>query len=192
MSLVDLLSDELTFVEAPIAGAPGKVRMSMLNADEGRGVRSVLVAFPDGWRREATGTQPAGEELVVVRGALTLSGHEAAPGRYLHVTPRALRSNTFTADGTRAVVWFTGAGGGWVEGDELAAGTATLSQVVEGFVRIPLEGLHGRVEHLASPAGTTFDQDVEIVWFDQAKYARLVAGETTPDVPGPALVRFLD
>ncbi|MFC6152359.1 hypothetical protein [Nocardioides yefusunii] len=192
MSVVDLLSEDLTFVEAAIAGAPGKVRMSMLNVDEARGIRSVLVAFPDGWRREATGTQPAGEELVVVRGALTLSGNEAAPGRFLHVTPRALRSNTFTAVGTRAVVWFTGAGGGWVEGDELVAGTVTLTEVGDGFVREPVEGLHGRVEFDAFVSGKVFDTDVEVVWFESASYAKVAAGQTVPPVAGPALVRVLD
>lgn len=192
MSVVDLLSDELAFVEAPIAGAPGKVRMSMLNVDEARGVRSVLVAFPDGWRREAVGTQPAGEELVVVRGALTLSGLTAEPGKLLHVTPRALRSGTSTQDCTRAVVWFTGAGGGWVEGDELVAGTATLDALADGFVREPVEGLHGRVEHRSGVAGASFTQDVEVVWFETAQYARVGSGDAVPDVDGPAAVRFLD
>lgn len=191
-TVIDLLSDDPTFVEAPIAGAEGKVRMSMLNVDEDRGIRSVLVAFPDGWRRDATGNQPAGEELVVVRGALSLSGNEAAPGRFLHVTPRALRSDTFTADGTRAVVWFTGQGGGWVEGDSLVEGTVTLTELSDGFVRKPVAGLHGQVEYAAFVSGCVFENDVEIVWIDSAKYAKVAAGQTVPPVAGPALVRQLD
>lgn len=192
MTLIDLTSDDLAWFEAAIAGADLKARMSMLNSDEARGVRTVLVAFPDGWRRDAVGTQPAGEEMVTLTGALTVSGVTARPGQLLVITPRALRADTSTLDGTRAVVWFTGAAGGWVDGEDLVQGTSTLIDLAPGFVREPAEGLHGRIELRDDVAGAVLDQDVEVVWFESQTYAVVPAGEPVPQGEGRALVRFLD
>lgn len=192
MSLVDLTADDLTFFEAQIAGSELRAEMAMLHQDAEREVRTVLVRFPDGWRRDAVGTQPAGEEMVCLAGALTVSGITAAPGTFLVLTPRALRAATSTADGTRAVVWFTGAGGGWVDGDELVSGTATLFDLEPGFVRGATDGVRGRVELREQVAGETFEGDVEVVWFEQQAYAFVSAGEPSPRGEGRALVRFLD
>lgn len=192
MTLVDLTSEELTWFEAAIAGAELKARMCMLHSDESRGVRTVLVAFPDGWRRDAVGTQPAGEEMVTLTGALSVSGVTARPGQYLVITPRALRSDTSTADGTRAVVMFTGAAGGWVDGEELVSGTRTLHDLADGFVRESTEGLHGRVELRDAVAGEVLDTDVEVIWFESQAYAVVPAGTAVPAGQGRALVRFLD
>ena len=192
MTLVDLTSDDLSWFEAQIAGAELKARMTMLHSDAERGVRTVLVAFPDGWRRDAIGTQPAGEEMICLTGALTVTGITATPGNFLTITPRALRSATSTEDGTRAVVWFTGEGGGWVDGKELVSGTATLSVLDEGFVRQPQEGLRGRVELQQDVSGRTFEVDVEVVWPDGQQYAYVPAGQSVPEASGRALVRFLD
>lgn len=192
MTLVDLTSEDLTWFEAQIAGAELKASMSMLHQDAEREVRTVVVRFPEGWRRDAVGTQPAGEEMVCLSGALTVSGITATPGTFLVITPRALRSATSTTDGTRAVVWFTGAGGGWVDGEELVSGTATLVELAAGYVREAQEGLRGHVELRDQVAGETFDTDVEVVWFEQQAYAHVPAGESVPAGEGRALVRFLD
>ncbi|GGD25068.1 hypothetical protein [Nocardioides daphniae] len=192
MTLVDLSSETLSWFEAAIAGADLEARMSMLHVDEGRGVRTVLVDFPDGWRRDAVGTQPAGEEMVTLSGALHVAGKRAVPGHYLVITPRALRADTWTEDGTRAVVMFTGAGGGWVDGEELVTGSSTLTALEPGFVREPVEGLHGRVELRDDVAGAVLDQDVEVVWFESQAYAVVPAGEAVPAGANRALVRFLD
>lgn len=191
MSTVDLTSSELAWFEAAIAGADLKARMTMLNQDEARGIRTVLVEFPAGWRRDAVGTQPAGEEMVPLSGALSVSGVTAEPGHFLVITPRALRSATSTVDGTRALVWFSGPGGGWVDGEDLVTGTLNLHQPGAGFVRTETEGLHGRVELRDDVAGTVLDQDAEIVWPAESTYAVVRAGETVPSVSGSALVRLL-
>lgn len=192
MTLVDLTAGDHSWFEAQIAGAELKASMTMLHQDPDRGVRTVLVAFPDGWRRDAVGTQPAGEEMVCLDGALTVSGITATPGTFLVITPRALRAATSTNDGTRAVVWFTGAGGGWVDGEELVTGTATLFDLAPGFVRAPQGGVRGRVELREQLSGDSFGTDVEVVWFESRAYAFVPAGECTPAGEGRALVRFLD
>lgn len=191
MSTVDLTSPDLAWFEAAIAGAELKARMAMLNQDEERGIRTVLVEFPSGWRRDAVGTQPAGEEMIPLSGALSISGVTANPGQFLVITPRALRSATSTVDGTRAVVWFSGPGGGWVDGEELVSGTLDLHEPTTGFVRTEAEGLHGRVEVRDDVSGTTLAQDAEIVWPEADTYALVTAGETVPTVSGPAYIRLL-
>ena len=191
MSTVDLTSADLAWFEASIAGAEKKARMSMLRQDEARGVRTVLVEFPHGWRRDAVGTQPAGEEMVPLSGALSISGVTVSPGQFLVITPRALRSATSTVDGTRAVVWFSGPGGGWADGEELVTGTLEVHDPAHGFVREETDGLHGRVEVRDDVAGAVLDQDVEVVWPGENTYAVVAAGDPVPSVAGSALVRFL-
>lgn len=191
MSPTDLTSPELRWFEAAIAGADLKARMCMLHEDADRGVRTVLVEFPDGWRRDAVGTQPAAEEMVPLSGSLSISGVTAKPGQLLVIQPRALRSATSTTDGTRAVVFFTGAGGGWVDGEELVAGSMSLHELGPALLRGPGPGFAGLVEWRAEVAGGKFFADTEIVWTESQQYAFVPAGEPAPAGEGPAVVRIL-
>ena len=43
------------WIDHAIAGSDRPARLSMLRADAERGTRTVLVGFPDGWRRDADG-----------------------------------------------------------------------------------------------------------------------------------------
>lgn len=192
MSIVDLASDQHEWLEASIAGAEGTVRMYPLHVDLQRGTRAVLLAFPDGWARPASGTQPAGEELVPLAGGLTMSGHHVGVGEVLVVTPRALRAATSSEDGTRAVVFYSGSGGGWVEGDSLAAGTIDVRPLTEGSVREKTDGLVGRLELLPEVPEDGFDVDVEVVWLQSQQYAVIPRRGLPPQIEGEALVRFLD
>ncbi|WP_110241509.1 hypothetical protein [Nocardioides gilvus] len=191
MIVVDLTSDDLTWFEASIAGAELPARMSMLHQDADRGVRSVLVDFPDGWRRDAVGTQPAAEEMLPLSGSLSISGVTASPGQLLVIEPRALRAATSTTDGTRAVVFFTGAGGGWMDGEELVTGEKSLHDLGEGLVRGPRPGFAGLLEWRDEVRGATFFADAEVVWVQAQQYAFVPAGQRVPDVAGAAVVRIL-
>ncbi|GGD25072.1 hypothetical protein [Nocardioides daphniae] len=192
MSIVDLASDHHEWLEASIAGADLPARMYPLHVDLQRGTRTVLLTFPDGWNRPATGTQPAGEELVPLSGGLTMSGQRVGVGEVLVVTPRVLRSATASEPGTRAVVFYTGSGGGWVDGDSLEAGTVSTRTLGEGVVREPVDGLAGRLELVPEVPEDGFDQDVEVVWLQSQQYAVVPRRGLPPQVEGPALVRFLD
>lgn len=191
MSTTDLASDQHEWLEASIAGAELKARMYPLHVDLVRGTRSVLLTFPDGWNRPSTGTQPAGEEFVPLTGALTLSGHRVGAGEVLVATPRCLRSNTFSEDGTRAVVFFSGPGGGWEDGDASVCGTIEKHALVDGFVRPETEDLVGRLELLDALPEDGLDVDVECVWIDAQKYAFVPRGGIPPQVEGRVVVRRL-
>ena len=191
MSIVDLTSDAHEWLEASVAGAERPVRMYPLHVDLHRGTRSVLVEYPDGWRRDAEGTQPAGEEFVPLSGAFTLSGHRVVPGSVLVMTPRALRSATASEGVVRAVVFFSGPGGGWESGDASATGSVETCEVTEGLVRAGVEGLVGYLEVVPEVPEDGFGADAEIVWLDELRYAFVPRGGLPPQVEGRALVRFL-
>lgn len=191
MSIVDLMSDSHEWLEARISGAELAARMYPLHVDLQRGTRTVLLTYPDGWNRRASGTQPAGEEFVALSGGLTMSGHQAVPGEVLVVTPRALRAETSSQDGTRAIIFYSGPGGGWEEGSGLAEGTVTSVEIVPGVVRAATQGLVGRLEVLEELPVDGFEVDAEVVWLESFQYAFVPRGGLPPTVAGRVLVRFL-
>lgn len=188
MTLVDLDAADLTWIEHQIAGSDKPARLVMLHADAERETRTVLVAFPPGWRRDAVGHQPAGEEMVVLSGALSISGLTAGVDDYLVIEPRATRSATSVEDDTRAVVWFSGPGGGWTDGEAADAGTAYLSPLAAGEQRGPHPDLVGTVTVHDELAEQTFPIDVDVLWTADATWAHLPAGEVVPARAGRAVV----
>lgn len=186
--LIDLDADDLTWNEHAIAGAEVPARITLLSADAERGTRTVMVQFPDGWRRDAVGNQPAGEEMVLLSGELEVSGHVATPGTLLVVEPHATRAATRTGNDTRAVVWFSGAGGGWADGAHANPGNASLIATTPGAARGSVDGLVGTVEVLEQAAGATFDTDVQVLWPTTRQFVHVPAGQPVPDVAGQAVV----
>jgi hypothetical protein len=190
-TLIDLDSPELAWIEHAIAGSDLPARLCMLNADEARGTRTVFVKFPDGWRRDAVGHQPAGEEMLMMTGSLTLSGVTANVGDFLVVEPKATRSATAVADGSSAVVFFSGPGGGWADGSAEDAGAISLARVEAGEIRGARPGLVGSTTVLEDAAGHVFDVDADICWPDARRFAHVPAGVAVPAVVGRAVVRLL-
>lgn len=188
MTVLDLDASDLTWIEHTIAGADLPARMVMLHVDAERGTRTVMVQFPNGWRRDAVGHQPAGEEMVLLSGELGLSGLTATPGDLLVVEPRATRSATSVADDTRALVWFSGPGGGWTEGPAADGGTAAVTPLAAGEQRGPHAELVGSVTVHDDLPERTFDVDVDVVWPADRHYLHAPAGTTVPARAGRAVV----
>ncbi|WP_235735454.1 hypothetical protein [Nocardioides alcanivorans] len=188
LTVVDLDADDLAWGEHAIAGADQPAGIVMLHADARRGTRSVMVRFPDGWRRDSTGNQPAGEEMVLLAGSLTMSGHACAVGQVLVVAPRATRSATVTGDGTLAVVWFSGPGGGWADGEADDAGEVRVLTADAALDRGPVPGLVGNLVGRDDVAGARFDGDVEVLWLEARRWAFVPVGSAVPTIPGFALV----
>ncbi|GAA1108402.1 hypothetical protein GCM10009668_30740 [Nocardioides dubius] len=160
----------------------------MLRMDADAGTRSCVVAFPEGWERAVTGNQPAGEEMVLLSGGLTMSGHAVAVGEALIVEPRATRAATSTTGATAAVVWFSGPGGGWADGEADDAGTVTVLGLADGELRAPGAGLVGSLLGRDAVAGEVFDTDVEVLWPQARRWAFVPAGAPVPEVDGFAVV----
>jgi len=192
MTTTDLDGADLVWLEHNIAGSDQPAKLVMLHADAERQTRTVLVRFPPGWKRDAVGHQPAGEEMVILDGALSMSGVTAGLGDYLVVEPRATRSATSVADGTQALVWFSGAGGGWTDGAAADAGTATVAPLAAGEQRGPHDELVGTVTVHDELAEQAFDADVDVLWTEARQWAHLPAGTTVPAYPGRAVVHHWD
>jgi hypothetical protein len=188
MTTIDLDGSDLQWAEHNIAGSDLPAKLVMLHADAERQTRTVLVQFPPGWKRDAVGHQPAGEEMVILTGALSISGVTAGLGDYLVVEPRATRSATSVADDTRALVWFSGPGGGWTDGPADDAGTATVVPLVAGEQRGAHAELVGTVTVHDELAGQTFEADVDVLWTEDRHWAHVLAGTPVPARPGRAVV----
>ncbi|MGB0100776.1 MAG: hypothetical protein WBP61_10900 [Nocardioides sp.] len=186
---VDLDATDLQWIEHHIAGSDKPARLVVLHADAERQTRSVMVQFPPGWKRDAVGHQPAGEEMVLLSGALSISGVTAGVGDYLVVEPRATRSATSVEDDTRALVWFSGPGGGWTDGPAADGGTATVAPLVAGEQRGAHAELVGTTSVHDELDVTTFDHDVDVLWVEQRQWAHIAAGEPVPPRGGRAVVR---
>lgn len=190
MSVVDLDSPDLAWGQHNVAGAEVPAGMVMLHADPDRPHRAVLVGFPSGWRRDATGNQPAGEEMVVVAGALNISGRTCRAGELLVAEPHATRAATSAGDDTRAVVWFTGQPGGWLEGPAAEPGALDVVALESGTVRGPRDAFPGTIEVRPDVSGETFGCGADIVWPDSRQYVHLPAGTPAPAIAGRAVVRL--
>lgn len=188
LRVVDLESDDLTWGSHNIAGSDQPADIVMLNVNAEAGTRTCLVSFPDGWKREGTGNQPAGEEMVLLSGALAISGLTVEIGDALIVEPRATRSATYTDRSTSAVVWFSGPGGGWEDGEAEQAGSASVVLLGTGTLRGARPGLVGSLEGRASVAGSVFATDVEVLWPTERKWAFVPAGVEVPAVGAYAVV----
>lgn len=185
----DLYDETLEWTSFAPAGAAQKAEMVLLYASPDATSRTVLVQFPAGWERAMTGHQPAGEEMLVLEGALSMSGEICEPGSMLVVEPKATRSQTGTATATRALVWFSGAPGGWTEGPADEAGTLAVHAVAPGVVRPAGGALPGSVEVLDGAEIGTFATDVDLCWTSQRRWVHLPAGEAAPTYDGPVVVR---
>ncbi|WP_300678018.1 DUF4437 domain-containing protein [Nocardioides sp.] len=186
--VVRLDSPELTWGRHQIAGAEQPADITMLRADAERGTRAVVVRFPNGWTRDAVGHQPAGEEMVIISGSLAISGLTCGEGEMLIVEPLATRAATSTQDGTAALVWFSGPGGGWADGEASAPGAARVVAVDAALQRPATPALVGTVHAREQAAGEVFEVDVDLFWPGEQTWAFVPAGVAAPQVPGFAIV----
>lgn len=189
MTVVDLDGADLDWQEHTISGSDQPARMAMLHANAETNTRTVLVEFPPGWKRDAVGHQPAGEEMVILSGALSISGTTASEGSYLLVEPRATRSATSVADGTRALVWFSGPGGGWADGRDVDSGAISTAPVDLGLSRAPSKRMPGSVSVHVDLPELTYPHDVDVLWTDQGRWAHVPYGEVVPALDGQVVIR---
>ena len=186
---VDLDAADLDWREHIISGSDKPARMVMLNANSETNTRTVLVEFPPGWKRDAVGHQPAGEEMVILSGALSISGKTAPAGSYMLVEPRATRSATSVEDGTRALVWFSGPGGGWADGRDVEAGAISVAPVDLGLFRAPTKRMPGSISVHHDLAAQVYPNDVDVLWTEQRRWAHVPYGQVVPALSGKVVLR---
>lgn len=190
MTLVDIDTADLHWFDLLPAGSEQVTRMCALWKDEERGLRSVLVDFPDEWRRDTVGHQPAQEEMLSLTGAMYINGLRAGVGQLLVGVPHATRSQTYNDPGTRVLVWFSGASGGWEEGLPESPRDMEVVDLAPGVVRPPREGLNGSIEVHDGVKGMVFDQEADLVCVETRQWMHLAAGAPAPDLPGQVVVKL--
>ncbi len=92
-------------------------------------------------------------------------------------------------DGTSALIFFSGPGGGWTEGHHEAPGDISTAPLADGIVRPAGGEMTGSVSVCAAVAGAVFDTPVDVVWVAELRWAHVPAGEPAPAIDGPAVVR---
>ena len=190
MTLVDIDHADLKWFDLTPAGSSQATRMCMLWTDEARGLRSVLVDFPDDWRRDAPGHQPAQEEMVALTGAMYINGLRSGVGQLLVGAPHATRAQTHNDPGTRVLVWFTGESGGWEAGVSDSPREMEVVDLRPGVVRPREAEMMGSIEVREDVSGAVFDHDADLVWIDTQQWMHLAAGTPAPDVPGQVVVKL--
>lgn len=190
MTVIDVQSADLTWFDLLPAGSEQATRMCSLWKDEERGLRSVLVDFPDDWHRTTVGNQPAQEEMVALSGAMHINGLRSAVGQLLVGVPHATRADTWNEPSTRVLVWFSGESGGWQEGPHDPPLDMEVVDLTPGVARGPRPGLNGSVEVHSDITGQLFDQEADVLWVETAQWMHLPAGVPAPAVEGTAVVKL--
>lgn len=189
MNVIDIDNDEHGWFDLLPAGSDQVTRMASLWKDDERGFRAVLVDFPDDWRRDAVGNQPAQEEMVSLTGAMYINGLRAGVGQLLVGVPHGTRSDTYNDADTRVLVWFSGVPGGWQDGPHDPPRDMRVVDIAPGVIRPPAEGMVGSIEVHENVAGMTFDVDVDLLWLHERKFVHLAPGEVAPDAGGLCVVK---
>lgn len=172
------LTGELPWTAGAIPGSTLPVELVRLASDPATRSATLLVRFPPGWERPDVGHYPAGEEIVVLRGELAVSGVSYHPGDYGWIPAGALREASRTPQGALVLAWFAGAPR-WTPGPGRPAGERrrrSLYQPPSGTEATPF-GTLGRLLRGRRPG-----EDPGESW--------LLAG--LPDNPVPAAGDVLD
>lgn len=102
------LDGPLPFEAFPIPGGNAPVPMAVLREEPAIRARTLVVRFPAGWHRPGPGYYEAAEELIVLDGALTMSGVTYHPGDYGYVPAHATRFETSVEAETLVFARFDG------------------------------------------------------------------------------------
>lgn len=182
MNVVDLDGD-LDWTEFPIPGGNIPARIATLHVDAVTRGRTLLVRFPDGFRRDAVGWYECAEELVVLDGALEMSGRTYRPNEWAWIPAGAPRRDTVAAPFLLAVARFDGPAR-WVPG-EGDSREPVLHEPLNAHPRVLREGSAWLVN---VPPGAA-PRDTELVSIATRTWARVSAGERFPALEGPCFCR---
>jgi hypothetical protein len=195
--LVDLWAGDLDWTSTTLPGSAPEVELARLHVDPVTRARVSLVRFPDTWRRPGTGHYPCAEELLVLHGAITVSGMWYAAGEYGYLPPYATRTASATPEGCVALAWFSGAPR-WIEGtaEEYVTHEAVRARPAQTAdrdtplvpERPPRPGVPGS-SRLVGRAPTAVWVPTELVFLADWWWAMALPGRPVPNLPGPVLVR---
>lgn len=190
LELPSLLEDAEGWYDLTIPDATPPVRLLRLHVDQASRANVSLVAFPAGWARPGLGHYRSGEEFVVLRGSLTVSGREHRAGGWAWIPPFVTRSDSYSTGGALALAWFSGPARWFsVVGDESATSQAAADVPQAGPLRRRCGGVPGESEVLplapTEPAAT----DRDLLSLPDQRWTFVSAHHPPPQLSGPVLVR---
>lgn len=187
-ALIDLRSADHSWRTVGIGGATTDVELARLHVDRATRASSSLVRFPTGWTRPGTGYYSCAEELLVLDGAIQVSGIEYRAGDYGYLPPYVTRSASGSAAGCLAVAWFSGVPT-WIEGTaEGFAENAGRHGPASGCRRPTGQRVQGAAYVGAVDSSRVGAVDTELVTLD-GWWTLVPAGVVPPALGGEALVR---
>ncbi|HVB46719.1 MAG TPA: hypothetical protein VNF47_28970 [Streptosporangiaceae bacterium] len=192
-SIIDLLGTAGRPV--PMPDANSDIRSALLHRQPATRARTLIVEFPAGFCRSACGRYPAGEELLVLSGQLSLADLHLTTGAWAWLPPRFVRRNLTAEHGALVYVWFSG-GNDWERCDDGDCGGPAARTTRVGLISAEPRELrgsdasacHGRSAVLA--AGHLVAGAAEVLDLSNLAWTRIEADEQLVCGPGPAFVRW--
>jgi hypothetical protein len=182
--VVDLAGD-LDWNAFEIPGATIPARIVTLHVDPSR-ARSLLVEFPEGFRRDVEGWYECAEELVVIEGGLEMSGQTYRPNDWAWIPAGAPRTATAAKPSMLALARFDGPAR-WHEGSAPSTGPVRRD-VLGDRARVLRRGAQESTWLTEPPSGVA-DSDTELLAIESRTWARVPAGATFPALEGPIFCR---
>jgi hypothetical protein len=194
------LDGELDWVDFEIPEANTPVRLFPLPSR----ALTVLVWFPEGWKRDAMGRYSASEEIVFLDGTLEMSRETYSAGDWAYVPAGVTRVGTAARSEVLTVArfdgparWYSGSPGeGSPNGRSLLRGSldptgdAVNSPLGAGRAWLLRRGAGEEAWLLdAPPAGEVASRSAELVALEPRTWASVQAGERFPGLEGLCFCR---
>jgi hypothetical protein len=186
VTVVDLDGD-LDWTEFQIPGANMPARVVTLYVERPSRARSLLVEFPEGFRRDSEGWYECAEELVVLEGGLQMSGETYGPNDWAWIPAGAVRTATVAQPRMLALARFDGPAR-WHQVAPPRDAELSRREQLGGSGRTLRRGDHIS-EWLDAPPVSPMDRDIEILGITTRTWARVPAGEPFPALEGPCFCR---
>ena len=184
-----------------IADGTPAVEFARAGGDRATGSFAAFVRFPAGWSRPHTGRYEVDEELLVLEGALEMSGAVYREGDHAFFPAGFVRARSRTPQGALVAAFFSGPAD-WTRLDE-AARTTPVPPLASGELAPSASPIAPRARLLREhPRGATWlvegplaaraprDMSVEILSLPTAAWAQVAHGAPIPEMQGPTLCRL--
>ena len=200
------LDSELPWLPFDIPGGTSSVEIVRLAHDPTDGARTLVVRFPAGWQRPASGHYESAEEIVFLKGGLTMSGLGYSEGDWAWIPEDWRRSDTSVETETLTLARFSGPAT-WVSSDgqrEDRAPASAKIQPADGRSAMPSPLGEGRGWLLrrgpigsawvtdAPPPGQPSPVDAEVLDITGLTWAMVRKGTPFPALGGPCFTRTFE
>jgi hypothetical protein len=185
----------------PIADGAPAVEFARAGGDRATGAFAALVRFPAGWSRPYAGRYEVEEELLVLDGALEMSGAVYRVGDHAFFPAGFVRARSRTPQGALVAAFFSGPAD-WTRLNETAAVTPVpplasrdvvpRTSPIAPSARLLREHDRGSTWLVDGPIAESapHDMSVQILSLSNAAWAHIDPGAAIPEMRGPTLCRL--